>query len=228
MSEFVIAPPPVAAIPVAGSDAKFPVRRVYCIGRNYAAHAVEMGHDPNKEAPFFFQKNPDNLDSSGQFPYPVKSSDVHHEVEMVVALKSGGTSIPIDQALTHVWGYGVGLDMTRRDLQGIAKDMGRPWEIGKAFERSAPVGLLLPAEKIGHPDHGAVTLHVNGALKQEGDLNQMIWKVPEMISYLSDYFELAAGDIILSGTPSGVGPVVKGDKLEARIDGLEPLVVTVV
>lgn len=228
MSEFVIAPPPVPAIPVAGSDARFPVRRVYCIGRNYAAHAVEMGHDPNKEAPFFFQKNPDNLDSSGEFPYPVKSSDVHHEVEMVVALQSGGTSIPLDQALDHVWGYGVGLDMTRRDLQGIAKDMGRPWEIGKAFERSAPVGPLLPAEKIGHLDHGAVTLHVNGALKQEGDLNQMIWKVPEMISYLSEYFELAAGDIILSGTPSGVGPVVRGDKLEARIDGLEPLVVTVV
>jgi fumarylpyruvate hydrolase len=228
MSEFVIAPPPVAAIPVAGSDARFPVRRVYCIGRNYAAHAVEMGHDPNKEPPFFFQKNPDNLDSSGQFPYPVKSSDVHHEVEMVVALKSGGTSIPLDRALDHVWGYGVGLDMTRRDLQGIAKDMGRPWEIGKAFERSAPVGPIIPAEKTGHLDHGAVTLHVNGALKQEGDLNQMIWKVPEMISYLSDYFELAAGDIILSGTPSGVGPVVKGDKLEARIVGLEPLVVTVV
>ncbi|WP_417675254.1 fumarylacetoacetate hydrolase family protein [Roseibium sp.] len=228
MSEFVIAPPPVPAIPVAGSDAMFPVRRVYCIGRNYAAHAVEMGHDPNKEAPFFFQKNPDNLDSSGQFPYPVKSSDVHHEVEMVVALKSGGTNIPIDQALDHVYGYGVGLDMTRRDLQGIAKEMGRPWEIGKAFERSAPVGPLAPAEKIGHPDHGTVTLHVNGALKQEGDLNQMIWKVPEMVSYLSDYFELAAGDIIMSGTPSGVGPVIKGDRLEARIEGLEPLVVTVV
>ena len=228
MSEFVIAPPPVPAIPVAGNDAMFPVRRVYCIGRNYAAHAVEMGHDPNKEAPFFFQKNPDNLDSSGQFPYPVKSSDVHHEVEMVVALKSGGTNIPIDQALDHVYGYGVGLDMTRRDLQGIAKEMGRPWEIGKAFERSAPVGPLAPAEKIGHPDHGTVTLHVNGALKQEGDLNQMIWKVPEMVSYLSDYFELAAGDIIMSGTPSGVGPVVKGDRLEARIEGLEPLVVTVV
>ena len=228
MSEFVIAPPPVAAIPVAGSDARFPVRRVYCIGRNYAAHAVEMGHDPNKEPPFFFQKNPDNLDSSGAFPYPVKSSDVHHEVEMVVALKSGGTSIPIDHALDHIWGYGVGLDMTRRDLQGIAKDMGRPWEIGKAFERSAPGGPLHPVSAVGHPSSGAITLDVNGERKQTGELNQMIWKVPEMISYLSDYFELAAGDIILSGTPSGVGPVVKGDKLEARIDGLEPLVVTVV
>lgn len=228
MSEFVIAPPPVPAIPVAGSDARFPVRRVYCIGRNYAAHAVEMGHDPNKEAPFFFQKNPDNLDSSGRFPYPVKSSDVHHEVEMVVALKSGGKNIPLNEALGHVYGYGVGLDMTRRDLQGIAKEMGRPWEIGKAFEHSAPVGPIVPAEKTGHLDHGAVTLDVNGALKQEGDLNQMIWKVPEMISYLSEYFELAAGDIIMSGTPSGVGPVVKGDRLEARIEGLEPLVVTVV
>jgi len=228
MSEFVISPPPVPTIPVAGSSAKFPVRRVYCIGRNYAAHAVEMGHDPNKEPPFFFQKNPDNLDSSGKFPYPVKSSDVHHELEMVVALKSGGTNIPVDKALDHVYGYGVGLDMTRRDLQGIAKQMGRPWEIGKAFEHSAPVGPIVPVEKTGHLDHGVVTLHVNGVLKQEGDLNQMIWKVPEMISYLSDYFELAAGDVIMSGTPSGVGPVVKGDKLEARVEGLDPLVVTVV
>lgn len=227
MTDFVIPAPRVPTIPVAGGG-EFPVRRVYCIGRNYAAHAVEMGHDPDREPPFFFQKNPDNLDPSGQFPYPARSSDVHHEVELVVALKSGGTDIPIASALDHVWGYAVCLDMTRRDLQAEAKKLGRPWEIGKAFERSAPVGPLQPVSRVGHPDHGRITLTVNGALRQEGDLNQMIWKVPEMISYLSQYFELKAGDIILSGTPAGVGPVVRGDTMEASIEGLGTLVVTVV
>lgn len=227
MTDFVIPAPRVPTIPVAGGG-EFPVRRVYCIGRNYAAHAVEMGHDPDREPPFFFQKNPDNLDPSGQFPYPARSSDVHHEVELVVALKSGGTDIPIASALDHVWGYAVCLDMTRRDLQAEAKKLGRPWEIGKAFERSAPVGPLQPVSRVGHPDHGRITLTVNGALRQEGDLNQMIWKVPEMISYLSEYFELKAGDIILSGTPAGVGPVVRGDTMEASIEGLGTLVVTVV
>lgn len=226
MSDFVIAVSKQASIPVAGGGA-FPVRRVYCIGRNYAAHAVEMGHDPDREPPFFFQKNASNLDSSGTFPYPGKTSDVHHEVELVVALKSGGTSIPLDAALDHVWGYGIGLDMTRRDLQGEAKKLGRPWEIGKAFERSAPVGPLHPVSETGHPDAGRIELKVNGELRQEGDLNQMIWKVPEMISYLSDYFELAAGDIIMSGTPSGVGPVVRGDTMEAAIAGLGTLKVSV-
>jgi fumarylpyruvate hydrolase len=227
MPQFVIDKPPVATLPVAGTDGLFPVRRVYCIGRNYAAHAVEMGHDPDREPPFFFQKNPDNLDASGTFPYPPHSSDVHHEVEMTVALKSGGTNIALDRALEHVFGYGVALDMTRRDLQGKAKDMGRPWEIGKAFERSAPAGPIHPVSEVGHPDHGRVALKVNGELRQEGDLNQMIWKVPEMISYLSEYFVLAAGDVILSGTPSGVGPVVKGDTLEASIEGVDSIVVTV-
>lgn len=227
MSEFVIPAPKTPSIPVSGGGA-FPVRRVYCIGRNYAAHAIEMGHDPDREAPFFFQKNPNNLDSTGEFPYPPHSNDVHHEVELVVALKSGGTNIPLDQALNHVWGYAVSLDMTRRDLQGEAKKQGRPWEIGKAFERSGPVGPLHSVEKVGHPDHGRIELKVNGALKQEGDMNQMIWKVPEMISYLSEYFELQAGDVIMSGTPSGVGAVVRGDVMEASIEGLGNLVVKVV
>ena len=227
MPDLVIPAPAVPTIPVSGGGA-FPVHRVYCIGRNYAAHAVEMGHDPNRESPFFFQKNPDNLDSSGEFPYPAHSSDVHHEVELVVALKSGGTNIAVADALDHVWGYGVGLDMTRRDLQGEAKKLGRPWEIGKAFERSGPVGPLKPVSVIGHPDHGRIELKVNGALKQEGDMNQMIWKVPEMISYLSEYFELQAGDVIMSGTPSGVGPVARGDVLEATVEGLDPLTVKVV
>ena len=228
MTEFVIDMPPVVGIPVSGTEALFPVRRVYCIGRNYAAHAVEMGHDPDREPPFFFQKNPNNLDPSGQFPYPPHSSDVHHEVEMAVALKSGGTNIPLKQALDHVFGYGLSLDMTRRDLQGVAKKMGRPWEIGKAFERSAPVGPLHPASEIGHPDQGRIELKVNGEIRQEGDLNQMIWKVPEMISYLSDYFELAAGDVILSGTPAGVAAVARGDHMQISVDGLGSMVVTVV
>ncbi|WP_068114775.1 fumarylacetoacetate hydrolase family protein [Tropicimonas marinistellae] len=227
MPNFVIPTPPVASLPVAGSEASFPVRRVYCIGRNYAAHAIEMGHDPDREPPFFFQKNPDNLDVSGEFPYPDHSNDVHHEVEMLVALKSGGRNIQLGDALDHVYGYGVALDMTRRDLQGEMKKMGRPWEIGKAFERSAPAGPVYPVSAVGHPTSGLVQLKVNGEVRQEGDLNQMIWKVPEMISYLSEYFELSAGDVILSGTPSGVGPVARGDSMEASVEGLGTLSLSV-
>lgn len=228
MATYITDTPDTVALPVNGTDALFPVRRVYCIGRNYAAHAIEMGHDPNREPPFFFQKNPNNLDPSGDFPYPAQSSDVHHEAELYVALKSGGTDIPLDTALDHVFGYGLSLDMTRRDLQGEMKKMGRPWEIGKAFERSAPCGPVHPVTRIGHPDHGRIALTVNGETRQEGDLNQMIWKVPEMISYLSAYFELAPGDVILSGTPSGVGPVTRGDIMEMTVEGMEPLVVRVV
>jgi len=228
MPNYAIETPTVVALPIAGSDALFPVRRVYCIGRNYAAHAVEMGHDPDREPPFFFQKNPNNLDPSGAFPYPPHSSDVHHEVEVAVMLKSGGTNISVENALDHVFGYALSLDMTRRDLQGAQKKMGRPWEIGKAFERSAPVGPIHPVSETGILDAGAVTLHVNGELRQEGDLNQMIWKVPEMISYLSEYFELAAGDVIQSGTPAGVGPVVKGDTMVVAADGLGSMAVSVV
>lgn len=226
MHDHVIPAVKVHEIPLEGGG-KFPVRRVYCIGRNYAAHAIEMGHDPNREPPFFFQKNPDNLDPSGEFPYPAHSSDVHHEAEMYVALKSGGTEISVEDALDHVYGYGLSLDMTRRDLQGEMKKMGRPWEIGKAFERSAPCGPVHKAEDVGPLDEGAIRLSVNGEIRQEGDLNQMIWKVPEMISYLSDYFELAAGDVILSGTPSGVGPVNRGDVLVLSVDKLGSLTVKV-
>jgi fumarylpyruvate hydrolase len=227
VTDFVIPCPPVVIIPVAGGEA-IPVRRVYCIGRNYAAHAVEMGHDPDRDPPFFFQKNPDNLDPSGTFPYPSQTNDVHHEVELLVALKSGGTNIAVEDALGHVWGYAPALDMTRRDLQGIAKKMGRPWEIGKAFERSAPVGPLQSVADVGQLDHGTIALAVNGEVRQTGDLNQMIWKVPEMISYLSDYFALAAGDVIMSGTPAGVGPVERGDTMVVSIDGLQDLTVKVV
>ncbi len=226
MSDLVIAAPTVPTIPVAGGGA-FPVRRVYCIGRNFAAHAIEMGHDPDREPPFFFQKNPNNLDASGEFPYPPHSNDVHHEVELLVALKSGGTGIKVADALDHVWGYAPCLDMTRRDLQGQAKKTGRPWEIGKAFEQSGPVGPLQPASETGHMDAGRIALSVNGTITQDGNLNQMIWKVPEMIAYLSEYFELAAGDVIMAGTPSGVGPVERGDTMVVQIDGLTDLTVKV-
>ena len=213
-------------IPVEGGGV-FPVRRVYCIGRNYAAHAIEMGHDPDREPPFFFQKNSDSLDASGEMPYPVGTSDLHHEIEMMVALKSGERDIALEDALSHVWGYGVALDMTRRDLQGEAKKLGRPWEIGKSFEHSAPISPLLPVSQVGHPSTGEITLHVNGALRQEGDLAQMIWKTPEIIRYLSQYFELAAGDVILTGTPAGVGPVARGDVMEGKVAGLGTLRVRV-
>ena len=226
--DYVISTQPIVCLPVHGTDAKFPVRRVYCIGRNYAGHAIEMGHDPDREDPFFFQKNPNNLDLSGEFPYPQKSSDVHHEAELFVALKTGGTNIPVNKALDHVFGYGLALDMTRRDLQSIQKKMGRPWEVGKAFEKSAPCGPVHPVSAVGHLDQGHLELKVNGAVRQEADLNQMIWKVPEMISYLSEYYELAPGDVILSGTPSGVAAVEKGDVMVLTIDGLGSLEVKVV
>ncbi|NVK34544.1 MAG: fumarylacetoacetate hydrolase family protein [Rhodobacteraceae bacterium] len=225
--ELIIPAPTTPTLPIAGTDARFPVRRVYCIGRNYAAHAIEMGHDPDREPPFFFQKNPDNLDPSGTFPYPVKSNDVHHEVELAVALKQGGTNIPVEEALEHVFGYAVALDMTRRDLQAVAKKAGRPWDTAKAFESSAPIGPLVSADEIGHMDEGTIELLVNGEQRQIGNLNQMIWKTAEMISYLSEYFTLAAGDVILTGTPSGVAAVQKGDTLEAKIADLEPLFVQV-
>ena len=226
---YVISPPPVPSLPVVGSSDTFPVRRIYCIGRNYAEHAIEMGHDPNKEPPFFFQKNPDNLLLAGQdFPYPPKTSDVHFEIELVVALKSGGTNIPVAKAMDHVFGYAVGLDMTRRDLQGEAKKLGRPWEIGKAFEHSAPCGPIVPAEKVGPLTQGAVTLEVNGETRQKGDINQMIWKIPEMISYLSDYFTLAPGDIIMAGTPAGVGAVKRGDQMRGVVEGVGEFTVRVV
>jgi fumarylpyruvate hydrolase len=227
MTQYAIPTPAIVGLPIVGSDALFPVRRVYCIGRNYAAHAIEMGHDPNREPPFFFQKNPNNLDPSGEFPYPPHSTDVHHEMEMAVMLKSGGKNIPLEEAESHIFGYALSLDMTRRDLQGAQKKMGRPWEIGKAFERSAPCGPIHPVEQTGLLNEGAVLLKVNGDVRQEGDLNQMIWKVAEMISYLSEYFELAAGDVIQSGTPAGVGPVERGDIMEMSVAGLGSASVTV-
>ena len=225
---FVIAPPETVSLPVAGEAGRFPVHRIYCVGRNYADHAIEMGGDPDKEPPFFFQKNPDNLIAGGgDFPYPDRSEDVHHEIELVVALGTGGKNIALDRALDCVYGYAVGLDMTRRDLQGAAKKLGRPWEVGKAFDHSAPCSAIMPAARIGHPTAGSIRLEVNGEKRQDGDLSQLIWKVPETIAYLSGLFTLAAGDLIFTGTPAGVGPVKRGDRLRGSIERVGALDVTV-
>ena len=224
---YVFSPPSVTALPVRGSADRFPVRRVYCVGRNYAEHAIEMGGDPNKEPPFFFQKNPDNLVAGkAEFRYPSATKDVHHEIELVVFLSQGGENVPVENALDCVFGYAVGLDMTRRDLQGEAKKMGRPWEMGKAFDNSAPCTALKTVTLAGHPSKGAIWLKVNGAVKQKGDLSEMIWNVPEMISCLSKLITLRAGDVIMSGTPAGVGPVKAGDRLEGHVDGVGDLTVT--
>jgi fumarylpyruvate hydrolase len=225
--KYVIDFPPVPTLPVAGSSDVFPVNRIYCVGRNYAEHAREMGHDPNREPPFFFMKPANAIVANGAtIPYPAVTKDLHHEIELVVAIGKGGKNIPVEKALEHVWGYGVGLDMTRRDIQGEAKKMGRPWEMGKAFDDSAPCTQLHPAAKIGHPAKGAIWLKVNGTVKQKGDLAEMIWNVPETISYLSNLITLQPGDLIMSGTPAGVGPVQKGDKLEGHVDGVDDLTIT--
>ncbi|MDQ0320635.1 fumarylpyruvate hydrolase [Pararhizobium capsulatum DSM 1112] len=224
----IFALPRPTLLPVAETADLFPVRRVYCVGRNYAAHAVEMGHDPAREPPFFFQKNPENLlFNSDIFPYPPLSSDVHYEVELAVALKAGGSDIAIEDAVECVYGYGVAIDFTRRDLQAEAKAAGRPWAAAKAFEHSAPISPLFPVERIGHPENGRIWLNVNGVIKQEGDLNQMIWKVPEVIAELSRLFELAAGDVILTGTPAGVGAIHRGDRINCGVDGVSTLSLTV-
>ncbi|MFD2238434.1 fumarylacetoacetate hydrolase family protein [Aureimonas populi] len=221
---FVFTPLPVPTLPVRGTDKLFPVHRIYCVGRNFADHAVEMGHDPNREPPFFFQKNPDTLVLPGRdFPYPSASNDVHHEVELVVALHKGGKDIAPENAMEHVFGYAVGLDMTRRDLQGEAKKAGRPWETAKAFEASAPCTALVPAAQAPDLATGAIRLTVNGQTRQDGDLSQMIWKIPEMISYLSGLFELQPGDLIFAGTPAGVGAVQRGDELVGHIEGVGEL-----
>lgn len=225
----VIAPPPPVTLAVRGTDARFPVRRIYCVGRNYADHAIEMGHDPSREPPFFFQKNPDNILAAGQpFPYPSLTEKVHFEVECVVALKSGGADIALSDALSHIYGYGVGIDMTRRDLQDQLKTMGRSWESAKAFEHSAPMSALVPASDIGHPEDGAIWLDVNGTRRQNGNLNQMIWKSAEVIAELSKFFTLAPGDVIMTGTPAGVGAIERGDRITCGIDGVATLSVDVI
>ncbi|MGE3067623.1 MAG: fumarylacetoacetate hydrolase family protein [Hyphomicrobiaceae bacterium] len=225
---FVFDPPAQASVPIKGSDKQFPVHRIYCVGRNYAEHALEMGGNPDREPPFFFQKNPDNVLVGASFPYPSETKDLHFEIELVVALKSGGVNIKPEDALRHVFGYAVGLDMTRRDLQAEAKKLSRPWEVAKAFEQSAPMTPLVPASDIGNPAKGAIWVDVNGKRRQTGDLAQMIWDIPNQIAFLSRLWELKAGDLIFTGTPAGVGSVKKGDTMTGHVDGVGDLEVKVV
>ena len=225
--EFAIAPPPTPSASIAGSSSRFPVRRIYCVGRNYADHAVEMGHS-GREPPFFFLKPGDALHpleagQVGDWPYPALTRDLHHEVELVVALGQGGRDIPAAQALGHVWGYAVGLDMTRRDLQAEMKKAGRPWCIAKGFEASAPIGPITPAAQLPGIHQAPIVLDVNGALRQLGHVDRMIWSVAEIIEHLSRAWTLAPGDLIYTGTPAGVAAVQPGDVIEARVEGLEPL-----
>jgi 2-keto-4-pentenoate hydratase/2-oxohepta-3-ene-1,7-dioic acid hydratase in catechol pathway len=224
---------PATYIPIAGSTQQFPVRRIYCIGRNYAAHAIEMGSDPTREPPFFFQKPTDAIQcvppgTVADHPYPSLTKNYHYEVELVAALSRGGRNIPIDQALERVYGYALGLDMTRRDLQRGMGDQKKPWEIGKSFDHSAPIGPIHTVAQVGHYTKGTIWLKVNGQIKQQATLNHMIWSVAEQISKLSEAFELFPGDIIYSGTPENVGPVVVGDVIECHIDGLPELSVKIV
>ncbi len=227
--DYVIDPPSIATLPVEGDERRFPVRRIYCVGRNYAAHAREMGHDPDREPPFFFTKPADALVPDGaRIPYPLATRDLHHEVELVVALGKGGAEISAAQAQDCIFGYAVGIDLTRRDLQGEAKKLARPWDVGKAFDQSAPCSALVPARAIGHPANGRIRLAVNGATRQDGDLAQMIWTTPEVIAHLSRLFTLAPGDLIFTGTPAGVGAVERGDVLEGEVEGVGRLRVEVV
>lgn len=215
-------------LPVAGQDRRFPVRRIYCVGRNYAAHSREMGADPRRDPPFFFMKPADALVQDGDtVPYPPATANLHHEVELVVAMGGGGAEVPADAALDLVFGYAVGIDLTRRDLQQIAKDRSWPWDAGKGFDHGAPCGAVHPAATVGRPDHGAITLSVDGERRQEGDLSQMIWPVPEIIAHVSRLFTLRPGDLIFTGTPSGVGPVRPGERLDAAIEGIGELRVTI-
>jgi fumarylpyruvate hydrolase len=223
---FAIAAPPVTTVDVAGMDEVFPVARVFCVGRNYAEHSIEMGHDPDREPPFFFMKPADAVVPPGTLPFPTQTRELHHEIELVVALAEGGRDIPEERALDLVFGYALGLDMTRRDLQAEAKKTGRPWDMAKGFDQSAPTGQIRSVEDIGHPTEGAIWLHINGEPRQEGDLDQQIWKVPETISFLSTLVALRPGDLIMTGTPKGVGRVEPGDRLEGHIDGVGDLVVS--
>jgi fumarylpyruvate hydrolase len=230
--DYTFTPPAQVVVPVAGSTQVFPVHRVYCVGRNYVEHAKEMGHT-GREAPFFFLKPTDSLlvvpaGTTGEMPYPAMTSDLHHEIELVVAIGKGGRNIAAANVAEHIWGYAVGLDMTRRDLQGEAKKLGRPWDTGKGFDLSAPIAPLHPVSETGLMDKGNIRLTVNGKPRQNSDISKLIWNVAEMIEHLSRYFELQPGDLIFTGTPEGVAAVQKGDLLEGAIDGLTELRVKVV
>jgi fumarylpyruvate hydrolase len=228
MTDYVIAPPPQAYVPVAGGGA-FPVRRIFCVGRNYAAHAREMGHDPDREPPFFFCKPADSLlIGDADLPYPTMTKDLHHEMELVVALGKGGSDIAEADALSCVWGYAAGLDMTRRDLQNEAKKLARPWDMSKGFDQSAPIGTMVPASALPDPTRGKIELKVNGVVRQTSDLSQLIWSIAETIAYLSRLVRLEPGDLIYSGTPEGVAAVKPGDVMEGMVEGVGTVTTRVV
>lgn len=227
MSEFLFSPPAPPSVAINGSDKRFPVRRIFCVGRNYAAHARELGND-ERDPPFFFTKPADAVADSGTvIPYPALTANLHHEVELVVAIGKAGVRIPREAALDHVWGYGVGVDLTRRDLQDVAKKAARPWDWAKAFDRSAPCGPLSAADSVGHPKKGRIWLSVNGEVKQDGDLAELIWPIADIVAICSEAVELKAGDLIFTGTPAGVGPLAVGDRISAGVDGIGTLDFTV-
>ncbi len=222
---FAFDPAPTPSVAIAGSDSRFPVRRIFCVGRNYAAHAREMGKDPDREPPFFFTKPADAVaDTGSRVPYPPLTNNFHYEIELVVAIGRGGTDIAVEAALDHVYGYAVGIDLTRRDLQFDARDKGRPWDWGKAFDQSAPIAPILRGKDARS---GRIWLAVNGAIKQDAALAELIWPVPEIIAFLSQSVALKAGDIVMTGTPAGVGPIVPGDVVTGGIDGLEDITITI-
>jgi len=228
MTEYVFPAPAIPSVPVRGTDARYPVSRIFCVGRNYAAHAREMGFDPDREPPFYFTKPANALVASGStVAYPPGTANYHYEMELVIALGKPVFQVPVDHALDAVWGYACGLDMTRRDLQMKAREMGRPWDLGKAFEDSAVIGELVPASQTGHLSKGLIQLTVNGTVKQSSDLAALIWSVPEVVSHLSQFYHLQPGDLIYTGTPEGVGAVVAGDRLEGEIAGVGTIALTI-
>ncbi|MFV2053956.1 fumarylacetoacetate hydrolase family protein [Aliiroseovarius sp. YM-037] len=221
MTDYVFPPAPTPSVAVADSDARFPVRRIFCVGRNYAEHAREMGNDPEKEPPFFFTKPADALVGDGTtLPYPARTENLHHEAELVVAIGKGGKDIDVEDAQSHIWGYAPGNDLTRRDMQSAAKTARRPWDMAKGFDQSAACGAIHPASVVGHPEFARITCVVNGETRQESDITEMIWPAPFVVSYLSGFVELAPGDLIYTGTPAGVGPLVSGDVCRVEIAGL--------
>jgi fumarylpyruvate hydrolase len=228
MSDFVFAPPVTPSVAVAGTEARFPVRRILCVGRNYAAHAREMGRDPDREPPFFFCKPADAVvDSGATVPYPPETDNLHYEVELVIAIGKGGADIAAENALDHVFGYSVGIDLTRRDLQQAAKELGRPWDWAKGFDRSAPTAPVRPVAEVGHPKAGRIWLAVDGQIKQESDIAKVIWPVPDIIAIASRSMELRPGDLIMTGTPEGVGPVKRGEVITAGVDGVGEIMIAI-
>ena len=223
---YVFEPSPIVTLPVEGTDDLYPVRRIFCVGRNYSDHVVEMGGDPDREEPFFFTKPTDAVTMSSTVTYPARTDSFHHEMELVIAIGKAGSNVTVEKGLDHVFGYAAGVDLTRRDLQAVAKKAGRPWDMSKGFDESAPISSIRPASDIGHPANGRIVLSVNGKTRQDGDLAQQVWKVEEIVANLSTYVQLQPGDLIMTGTPAGVGPLNGGDTVSGSIEGIGELTFT--